>query len=54
MLPVPGVLMPIVPGFALAAAIRSCSDLNGPSALAPTTIGASLTSVMAWKSRSRS
>ena len=33
--------------IALAAAIRSCSELNGPSVLAPTTIGASLTSVMA-------
>ena len=53
MLPVPGELMPSVLGLALAAAARSAIVLYGPSALAPTTIGAWLTRVIAWKSRSR-
>ena len=52
MLPVPGVLMPTVPGLAFAAPARSASVLHGPVRLGASTIGAWLTSVTGRKSRS--
>ena len=49
-----GVATEILPGCALAAAITSATDLNGASACAAKTIGASLTIATGARSRSTS